>query len=80
MPAPLAAAAARQQLLPRVSLRVGDVSAELGKRSRGSLTGSRVAGALGRIFVEERSETCPTFASGVVSSCTNRSILPSPRT
>ena len=52
MPRELAAAAARHQLLPKVSLRVGDIDADLGKRSRGSLTGSRVAGALGRIPVE----------------------------
>jgi hypothetical protein len=47
------AAAVRMQLLPSVELAAGSVTVSIGHRSAGSLTGSRVAGALGRVPVEE---------------------------
>ena len=47
------AAALRHQLLPKVSLRTSNSITVLGSRSAGSLTGTRVAGALGRVSVEE---------------------------
>ena len=48
----LAASALRQQMLPPGQLRVGGVLIPIPLRSRGSLTGSRVAGAMGRVPVE----------------------------
>jgi len=40
------------QLCPRVFVRVGEASAEIGVRAKGGLTGSRLAGALARIPAE----------------------------
>lgn len=48
------AAAVRHQLLARVSIRVPGAEAKvLGRRTTGTLTGSRTAGALGRFVVHE---------------------------
>ena len=46
-----ASAIARLQLVPKINLRAGEESACIEGRTSGSLTGSRVAGALGRIPV-----------------------------
>jgi hypothetical protein len=51
-PMSLAASALRHQMLPQVSLSVGGLTIPMNNRSRGSITGSRVAGALGRVLVE----------------------------
>ena len=48
----LAAASLRQQLLPCIVLCVGQSSAHIGQRTKGAITGSRVAGSLGRIPVQ----------------------------
>jgi len=48
----LAASALRHQMLPQVTLSAGGVKFPMNNRSRGSITGSRVAGALGRVPVE----------------------------
>ena len=48
---PTAAAAARSQLLPRLVLKCGEAVVEMPPRSRGALTGSRVAGQCGRVPV-----------------------------
>ena len=48
----LGAAVVRTQLLPVVTLAAGGVATALGVRTRGSLTGSRLAGTLGRVPVE----------------------------
>ena len=49
----LASSALRHQLLPSVLLHVGPSSAAIGRRTRGCLTGSRVASVLGRIPVQD---------------------------
>ena len=49
MAAPWAAAIVRLQMLPVIYVTAGECRAAVGVRSAGSLTGSRVAGALGRI-------------------------------
>ena len=51
-PHALAACVLRQQLLPQVVLNAGGVAVPIRNRSTGSLTGSRVAGAMGRVPVE----------------------------
>jgi hypothetical protein len=53
LPRALAAAVVRQQMLPELFLSVGGFAEAVGHRSSGCLTGSRVAGALGRVPVEE---------------------------
>ena len=42
----------RHQMLPRVRLQIGNVEIQIRDRSSGTLTGSRVAGMLGRVPVE----------------------------
>ena len=48
----MCAAVARQQLLPQLCVRAGRATIPIRRRVVGALTGSRVAGALGRIPVE----------------------------
>ena len=48
----------RFQLLPVIQLRVGTLTLEIVQRSRGSLTGSRTAGAASRIPVESSVLEC----------------------
>ena len=48
----LAAAVVRVQMLPQVFLKVAAGTCVVGDRSRGGLTGSRLAGAIGRVPVE----------------------------
>ena len=52
MSAGLAACILRHQMCPRILLSCGKATARIGKRSIGGLTGSRVAGFLGRVPVE----------------------------
>ena len=52
VPKSICAAALRQQLLPKVILNTGTVSVPVTNRCIGALTGSRVAGVLGRVPVE----------------------------
>jgi len=40
-------------MLPRIALRAGPVASPIENRSKGGVTGSRVAGALGLVPVEE---------------------------
>lgn len=67
-PSSLAAAAVRHQLCPAVHVKVGSFAAPAGQRARGSLTGSRTAGALGRVPVrdlhEQVASTCAARAYG----------------
>lgn len=49
----LAAAAVRHQVAPEVRVRAGAHTAAVGDRTRGALTGSRVAGALGRAAIRD---------------------------
>lgn len=49
----LVGAAVRHQLMPRVEVAIASSRAEVGDRARGALTGSRVAGALGRVAVRD---------------------------
>ena len=51
-PPSYATACLRHQLLPSISIKVASFAAMLGQRSKGALTGSRVAGQLGRIPVQ----------------------------
>ena len=52
-PVGLAACALRQQMVPHVSLNMSGVEVTIRGRSRGSMTGSRVAGTLARVPVED---------------------------
>lgn len=57
LPPHTAAAALRHQLLPRISLHAADVCVgQLSRRATGALTGSRTAGALGRVVVRALAE------------------------
>jgi hypothetical protein len=51
-PRTIVACALRQQMMPQVVLKIGEVKVKMPNRASGSLTGSRVAGALGRVPVE----------------------------
>ena len=59
----LAATFLRHQLLPTIHLRVGTGHAVISHRARGTLTGSRLAGQLGRIPVQDSlRKTLPTLS------------------
>jgi len=53
VPSPLVGAMLRHQMLPHIVVHASSVCAPIKGRSRGGLTGSRTAGALGRIPVED---------------------------
>ena len=58
----LAATFLRHQLLPTIHLRVGTGHSVISNRARGTLTGSRLAGQLGRIPVQDSlRKTLPTL-------------------
>lgn len=57
LPPAIAAAAVRHQLLPCIQTHAADVCVgQLGRRATGALTGSRTAGALGRVVVRALAE------------------------
>ena len=68
VPAGLCAAAVRHQLLPPVAISIGDFAADVDGRTSGSITGSRIAGALARVPVLATLESLDTFlkARGIV--------------
>ena len=53
MDSTVAAAVLKHQMLLSLDLHIGSVAVRIRVRSVGGLTGSRVAGAMGRVLVEE---------------------------
>eukprot|EP00969_Alexandrium_andersonii_P021805 954426-Alexandrium_andersonii.AAC.1 len=57
-PPAVATAILRLHAMPKLSLRIGSVTMDTGRRTRGALTGTRTAGLVGTIPVESSIAAC----------------------